>query len=293
MEGKMRECQVIEIVTPKKVVLNGLWFGTLKARSVVVIVHGLASSIFSRVPRELPAYLADKNTAVLSFNNRGHDIVSKAGRNKKAIIVGGAHEVFTDCVDDIWGAVNFAKRKGAKKIYLVGHSTGCQKSVYYASRMRKRPLVNGLVLLAPVSDYAAALKDDRNGNLAKAVKFARTLVKAGRRHELMPKTIDKTPFINDAQRFLSLYTPNSSETIFSYEQPRKNPRTLKSVNLPILVVWAGKDEYADRPARKIAEWFEVNTEANLQTVIIPRANHSFRGKETEAASAIKKWMKEL
>src|SRR3989344_7441626 len=206
---------------------------------------------------------------------------------------GSAHEIFADCVDDIRGAVNFAKRAGARSIYLVGHSTGCQKSVFYVSRMKKRALVKGIILLAPVSDYAAAVKDDRNGRLAKAVRLAKKLVRAGRRHELMPKTLDKTPFINDAQRFLSLYTPNSSETIFSYEQPKKIPRTLKSVSLPVLVVWAQKDEYADRTAKKIAEWFERNTEANLETLVVPRATHSFHGKEDDVASAIKNWMKQL
>ncbi|MDO8521975.1 MAG: alpha/beta fold hydrolase [bacterium] len=288
----MASCETIEIVTPKRVLLNGLWFGPKKARNVFIIVHGLASSIFSRVPLELPAFIINRDTAVLSFNNRGHDIVSKARRNKRAIVAGGAHEVFTDCVDDIRGAVNFARRTGAKNIYLVGHSTGCQKSVYYASKLRKRPLVVGLILLAPVSDYAAAKKDDKNGQLAKAVKFARTMIKAGKKHELMPKTLDKTPFINDAQRFLSLYTPDSPETIFSYEQPKKNPRTLQSVMLPMFVVWAEKDEYADRPARKITEWFERNTGANLETLIVPSATHSFRGKEIQVASAIKKWIVE-
>src|SRR3989338_1225092 len=289
----MAHCQTIEIVTPKKVLLNGLWFGPKKAKKVIIIIHGLTNSVFSRVPRELPAHLVDKNTAVLSFNNRGHGIVSGFKKKNRSMIAGSAHEIFTECVDDIRGAVNFARRMGAKNIYLVGHSTGCQKSVFYASRMKKRALVKGIILLAPVSDYAAAVKDDRNGKLVKSVKFARTLIKAGRRHELMPKTLDKTPFINDAQRFLSLYTPNSSETIFSYEQPNKNPRTLKSVTLPVLVVWAQKDEYADRPAKDIAEWFERNTGANLETLVVPSATHSFRGKEKQVASAIRNWMKQL
>ena len=65
------------------------------------------------------------------------------------------------------------------------------------------------------------------------------------------------------------------------------------MTLPILVVWAEKDEYADRPARKITEWFERNTGANLKTLIVSSATHSFRGKEIQVALAIKKWMKSL
>jgi len=290
---KTQACHVIEIVTPKKVLLNGLWFGPKKAKKVIIIVHGLTSSIFSRVPRDVPAYLVTKDTAVLSFNNRGHGIVSVVRRKKGLIIAGSAHEVFTECVDDIRGAVNFARRTGAKKIYLAGHSTGCQKSVYYAHKLRKRSLVDGLILLAPVSDYAAAVKDDRNGKLAKAVRLAKKLVRAGKPQELMPRSLLTPWSIDDAQRFLSLYTPDSTETIFSYEQPKKIPRTLKSVALPILVVWAQEDEYADRPAKEIIGWFERNTGANLGTFIVPRATHSFHGKEADVASAIKDWMRQL
>src|SRR3989344_5349405 len=291
--NKTQACHVIEIVTPKKVLLNGLWFGSRRTRDVFIVIHGLTNSVFSRVPRELPAHLVDKNTAVLSFNNRGHGIVSGFKKGNRSMIAGSAHEIFADCVDDIRGAVNFAKRAGARSIYLVGHSTGCQKSVFYVSRMKKRALVKGIILLAPVSDYAAAVKDDRNGRLAKAVRLAKKLVRAGTKHELMPRSLLTPWSIDDAQRFLSLYTPDSAETIFSYEQPKKIPRTLKSVSLPVLVVWAEKDEYADRPAKKIAEWFERNIGANLETLIVPRATHSFRGKEADVAFAIKNWMRQL
>ncbi len=231
---------------------------------MVIIVHGLTSSLFSRVPRELPAHLVGRNTAVLTFNNRGHGVVNGFQKGDRSFIAGSTHEVFTDCVDDIRGAVTLARRMGARKIYLAGHSTGCQKSIYYASKMRNRSLVNGIILLAPVSDYAAALKGDKR-KLAKGVKLARALIKTGKKHELMPESLLTSWSIDDAQRFLSLYTPDSQETIFSYEQPKRIPRILQSVKLPILVVWAEKDEYADRPAKEIAEWFERSTGANLET----------------------------
>lgn len=287
----MYSCYIAHIITPKEVLLNGLWFGVKKPKRAVIWVHGLGSSVFSKL--DVIEKLADKKTAVISFNNRGHDKVSRiahVGERKigKTDIGGGAHEVFTDCVDDIQGAINFVRRAGVKNIYLAGHSTGCQKSIYWAGKKRGHG-IKGIILLAPISDYSLAVRDLGMNKLLKVLKVARALVKRRRPNMPLPNVPWGIPC--DAQRFLSLYSPDSAEEIFTYAQPKKVPRLLKSVKLPTLVVFASKDEFADRPAKKIADWFLRNTKANLQTLIIPRATHGFRGKEIQVASAIKKWIR--
>lgn len=291
MKTRMRECRIIEIVTPKKVVLNGLWFGpyskTGKPKKAVIWVHGLGSSVFSKLA--IVEKLADKNTAVISFNNRGHDKVASISTvGKRRIQGGGAHEVFTDCVDDIQGAINFVRRAGVKDIYLAGHSTGCQKSIYWAHRKKGRG-VRGLVLLAPMSDWSTEMVLQGKGKIARATAVARALLKRGKKHQLLHAGIWHEHI--DAQRFLSLYTPDSIEEIFSYAQPEKNPKILKSVRKPILVILAERDEFGDRPAKKIAEWFEEQPSQKHETLIVPRATHGFHGKEAKIASAIKKWIK--
>src|SRR3989338_1711132 len=60
----------------------------------------------------------------------------------------------------------------------------------------------------------------------------------------------------DAQRFVSLYSGKGSEEIFTYWDPKQNPRALRLIRAPALVLLAGKDEYSDRPAKSIAAWFE-------------------------------------
>lgn len=287
----MRSCEPIEIVTPKKVLLNGLWFGAGKPKDAIIWVHGLGSSAFSKL--DIVRKLVDKNTAVMTFNNRGHDKVSSIARSvknkiKKITLGGSAHEVFTDCADDIQGAINLARARGIKNIYLAGHSTGCQKSIFWASRKSARG-VKGIILLAPVSDYAAKIHVQRKGEIERAAKAARALVAKGKKHQLLPAQL--WPEHIDAQRFLSLYTPDSAEEIFTYAQPKKIPRLLQSVKLPILAILAEKDEFADRPAEKIAEWFERNTGANLGTLIVSASEHGFKQHERTVASAMKKWIK--
>lgn len=285
----MRPAHVIEIQTPKKFLLNGLWFGSTKPRKAIIWVHGLASSAFSKLG--IVEKLIDNDTAVMTFNNRGSSTVTRTRRinsQKKGgmeyVLSGGAHEVFTDCTDDIHGAIDFAKKQGAKKIFLAGHSTGAQKSVYFASRKGKEKKIKGVILLAPLSDYAGALKEGKAA-LKKTTAVAMKLMKAGKKLEIVPGSW------TDAQRFLSIYTPDSTEEIFSYIDPEKKPTIYESLKVPTLVLLAEDDEHADRPAGRIEAWFAKHARMpRFGSAIIADADHSFTGAEKTVAGAINDWI---
>lgn len=290
----MRRCYVVTITTPQKYLLDGLWFGEQKAKSGLIFIHGLSSSVFAQ-HKTLPVH---GSTMSLYFNNRGHDELTgirqinkqtEKGYERKP--GGEAHEIFTDCEDDIQGAVDFLTEKGIKDIYLVGHSTGCQKSIYYLSRKGKQDLVKGVVLLCPLSDYAAVMKSDPEV-LKKATVYARDLVKNGKSEELIPSHVWPEDLV-DAQRFLSLYTPGSEEEIFTYSHEKDKPTTLQKVSIPTLVILAGRDEYGDRPMSEIAQWFKKESAStNLSTHIVDSI-HNLTGKETEVSSLIDNWHKKL
>lgn len=280
----MRPAHVIEIETPKKYLLNGLWFGPEKPKTAIIWVHGLASSAFSKL--SIVEKLVGDDTGVMTFNNRGHDTVTRVlrlkGKKTDKILAGGAHEVFTDCFDDIQGAVDFARKQGAKKIFLAGHSTGSQKSAYFASKKGKE--IDGIILLAPMSDYAGAVHTDAAG-VKKGVAAARKLVAAGKEHAIVPGSWA------DAQRYLSLNTEESLEEIFSYAFPKKTPKTYRAVKTPLLVLLPEDDEYRDRPMKEIATWFETQQRSKRFVLrIFKGADHSFSGHEVAAAKAIREWI---
>ncbi|MDO8593596.1 MAG: alpha/beta fold hydrolase [bacterium] len=290
---KLNPCFLIDIVTPKRFKLNGLWFGSAKPKRVIIFVHGLSGSAFATT---LAEEFVDRETAVITFSNRGHDKITRLHRLDKtkkgyhSVRAGQAHEVFTDCVDDIQSVINFVRGAGVRDIYLAGHSTGCQKSVYYASKKENQKKIKGIILLAPLSDYAGAVKSDTNGRLARATKIARGLVKRGKKHDLLPAYLTQGPI--DAQRFLSLYTPESAEEIFTYALPKKNPKAFKSIQLPLLTILAADDEYGDRPAEEIAEWFRSHTRSKRYSAhIISGSLHGFRGKEKRVANIVRSWMR--
>lgn len=277
-------CSVVEVVTPKKVRLDGLWFGSQSPKRVFIWVHGLGSSLFSKVT--IAEKLVGDGVSVLAFNNRGHDVVSRishASRLPSKLQQGGAaHEVFTDCVDDIQGAINFARKLGAQEIYLVGHSTGCQKSVYWAATRGRG--IKGIVLLAPISDYSAEVHLKGKKKVLHALKVARALIGRGQKHTILSPSVWPQAF--DAQRFVSLCSADSKEEMFTYWDPKKTPRTLKSVRVPILTLLAENDEYADRPATEMAAWFGQHAKKGDRVEIVPRVQHSFRGGEDQVAVSI-------
>lgn len=287
----MKPAHVIEIVTPKKFILNGLWFGPVKPKRAIILIHGLTSSAFGAAAMR-NALLAIKGTAVIAFNNRGFETVTsvkqKIGKETKYHTAGSAHEVFTDCVDDIQGAINFIRKAGVKDVFLAGHSTGCQKSIYWASKTGGKG-VKGIILFAPISDYSSETKADTNGRMGEATGLAEKFVKEGKMHELLPRSASPIMPL-DAQRFLSLYTKESAEEIFSYAHDKK-PTTYASVKLPILAMFAANDEYNDVPVSHMVDWFAANTGSKqFASAIIPKVQHSFRGGEAGITKAVQKWI---
>lgn len=282
---------VISFLSPKKVEFQGLWLGSTKAKTVYIFLHGLGGNVFSR--STILTLIAKKNnTAVLTFNNRGYGLISsfklkKNEKDQEYILAGMAHEHFSDCLDDIGGAINYAHARGASEIILIGYSTGCQKIVYYLSQQPRKKIA-GAILLAPMSDYAGI--ETRHEDFSKALKAANNLQKKGQADTLLP--INLWPHYISAQRFLSLYTPDSEEEIFSYVSS-KEPRALKKVAQSILVILAEKDEFADRPMSQIQDWFDVSLEKkkNYQSTIIRDSLHSFKDQERQVLRLIKKWRK--
>ena len=288
--------RIIKLLTPDKFLLDGLWFGPEEPKRVIIFIHGLTGSLLSGTCIRLAPLLINSTTSVLSFNNRGHDIVARIKRADKrrkkgysSETLGAALELFSDCVFDIEGAVNFAKGRGAKEIFLMGHSTGSQKSVYFLSKRGKQDKVKGAILLSPMSDYAVSIKINGREKINLARTFASKLVKKGLSNEFLPPII--WPNLNSAQRFLSLNTPESEEEIFTYVEPTKIPHTLRKIKVPTLVVLGEKDEFRDRSMAKIAKWFTKHLRRKIATIkIVDDADHGFSEKEKEVAKLINSWL---
>jgi len=139
-----------------------------------------------------------------------------------------------------------------------------------------------------MSDFADTFAFTDRKIYNRAVSFAQKMIKKGEGHNLLPDNI--WPKTIDAQRLISLFTPDSVEEIFSYAT-NKNPKLLKSVKLPKLIILAENDEYREREISRIATWFKENlAENNTIIKVIKNANHRFQDNTDEVIIEIRNWL---
>jgi alpha-beta hydrolase superfamily lysophospholipase len=266
------------------------------AYRALIFVHGLSSNFYHQVEivKELAIRATELGWAAASFHNRGCEAVSSHRRYDGTLPkgyshhqAGQAHEIFTNCVHDLRAVVDFLKKEGIREVILIGHSTGCQKSVYYMGTRPDKTVV-GIVLLAPLNDRLGYQRDLAK-KLPRLVEKARSLVKAGKEHQLMG---DKDIWYTDAQRFLSLAEKGSSEDIFPYDNPKDPFTTFSSVGVPMLIILGDKDEYLDRPAEEVLRVLRDKAKVPVGTSVVRGAFHNFTGFEKQVVADIVGWVQE-
>ena len=250
-------------------------------------MHGLSSTFYSGQPliQELSARLGRAGIGLFKFNTRGHDTVARMGKR----LAGAAFERFEDSVEDIRATIAFAQRHGYRRIILAGHSTGANKTLYYAAKTRD-PRVAGLALLGPISDVAAEAKQIGWRALGRRVMRAERIAKRDP-GALVPRAWG----FRSARRYLSLYRPGGAEDVFPYYRSNARWTALRSVRAPVAVIVGSRDEYLDRRPQELLEAFRRNaTRApSLTGVIVAGAPHGFQKREPELAGAIIRWIQKL
>lgn len=261
------------VTAKKKLLLDGFLFHGKKRHDILAIyVHGMWSNFYrTSLIQELAEECQSIGVDVLSFNNQGSD----AGVN---------YESFVDCLEDIDAALLFGRRLGYRRFVLVGHSTGCQKIVFYQSK-RQQEGVQALVLLGPVDDNAICRRDI--GRLGYWLEKAKRLVRLGRGRELLASCYGFS-----AKRFLSIAdTHNVEANIFNYDGPLTH---FRRIAVPQLVVFSSEDEYTCIPLARMREILEARQRSSLfEFALVRGGDHFFKGFERTAARRVATWLKKL
>lgn len=279
---------LVRVRTRDGVFLDGLIVEPRRLRDVAFVwVHGLGSVFSSGQPLigELSRRLGAAGVAYVKLNTRGHDSVARGGRR----LVGAALERFGDSVEDIRTTIALARRAGYDRVILAGHSTGANKVLHYAAKVRDRRVI-GLMLLGPVADVAAEMKRVGRRELARRVAVAERVARRDP-DALVPREFG----FWSARRYLSLYRPGGAEDVFPYYRPNARWTALSRVRLPIAAILGGGDEFLDRPAAEVIDALARNaTRArSFRGLVIPGALHGFQEHERELARAIVGWIRSL
>ena len=279
------EVSLVRLRTSDGVWLDGLMAEPRRRRTAIIWVHGLGS-VFSSgqaLIGELSRRLNLAGIGYFKFNNRGHDVV--AGRGN--VLAGAAFERFGQSVIDIRAMIAFAARCGYRRVILAGHSTGANKVLHYAARVRDRR-VAGLILLGPVSDIAAAAKQLGARELERRVTVAERLARRDPQ-ALVPRAWG----FWSARRFISLYRPGEEEDVFQYYRTGARWTALRSVRVPLAAIIGSRDEYLDRRPEALVDAFRQNAvrARSFAGIVIRGARHGFQSKERELAEAIVGWVR--
>ncbi len=222
--------------------LQGFLLEGKNPETIVVFIHGMGGSFLWKELLKSAKILVRNRISFFAINTRGAGIITRFYGKKKSYKIGMAFERFEDCVKDIKGAIDFAKRLGYKKIILAGHSTGCQKIIYFLNKIKEKS-ISGIALLSPTDDLNYN-KQKFGRKFRSYLNYCRKLVKEGKGNKLIA---DKTGYFLSAKRFLSQNDPNAIESnILNYNVNRmKWIRNLP--NIPILVVFAQNDRFLIKP----------------------------------------------
>lgn len=289
MAGKILG-ELVEIETADRLGLTGFYVPKARSRKGAVFIHGLCSGM--RAGRKFESIARVAGSAgfqFLTFGNRGSGMVNGFSKNTKKSgykIAGGSMEDFRECRIDIQAAVNFLKKKGCRKIVLIGSSTGCQKSIYYLTRRPDRS-VKGLILMAPVNDTEGEIASRGLPEFKKLFKKAKSLTEKGKGDTLLTHL--------SAKRFYDLHKPRSLEASM-LDFGRKRMARISKIRVPILALLGDADPYVT-PGKHKERLEKIkgssNRKAGCETALINDGDHGFKDALPAVSRTIRDWLRRL
>ena len=263
----------------------------IRSRKGIIYLHGLQGTFYRSNSMNVIAQESVRNGFnFLTIELRGSynlvGMTKKIGRKTRWVSEGGFIEKFEECVYDIDGAIKYLGSLGINEIVLMGHSTGCQKIVYYQYKKKNRK-VKALVLLAPGDDLNTQ-KSHSGRNFNKIIRHLKELYRSDK-NAVVPYKYSKLAF--SARRFLSFSDLNFVESrIFNYELQKL--KEFGSVKVPVLAVFGSRDNYAVRPVKEYMRILEKNSGSKtFNYFIIKGADHGFDKREKQLSECVVGWLK--
>ncbi|KAF7169179.1 hypothetical protein CNMCM5623_001953 [Aspergillus felis] len=208
------------------------------------------------------------------------------------------------------------------KIVIMGHSTGSQDVLHYLYTQGNRPVVDGAIMQAPVSDREALLAETRKpGDVGAEAKGSwEQLVSLARQAPVgdiilplnLSSKVGLPPDPVSARRFLSLASPDSpgqpaEDDLFSSDLTDQRLRetfgavaTRGLLRSKLLVLYSGNDEFAapwvDKEAL-MARWREATDAGkagtwDLNSGVIPGASHNVNDQgQADLAERVTRYLK--
>lgn len=182
--------------------------------------------------------------------------------------------------EEVKAALTAMRARGAKKVFIIGHSQGGVFALHLAGTIK----ADGFVAIAPGGSAANRSFQERIGD---SLARAKELVAAGKGNE----PAELYDFENAKGSYRVKATPAVYVTWFDPAGPMSQEHAVKAVNPDVPVLWVGPTR--DYPGLlKFSLPLYRDLPRNPQTRLYePNADH--RGAPTAAADEIARWMREV
>lgn len=278
--------EIIDVQTPRGLVLKGAMWGNSKSMSTVVIMmSGICSNVFQNallpatgklLSKKGIAFIAGQATDAFSFI--GYSDI-KIG---KQITTGVVDDDFSLAYEDVDSYVKYANELGFKKIILAGHSLGSNRVIHYLANTNDN-FVSNFILSAPIDlRHFFDIIPNKEMYFETAQKF----IEEGRGKDILP-----FPFMGfspmTANTLLAFYNAENLKNcpVISGDGETQSLRQIK-VNGAFII------GACDSMTNKNAEGFirDINSYCKYseqnKIVIIPNASHIYYAKHEEHAKAV-------
>lgn len=274
--------------TEDDLMLQGTYFDSGNKELCILFVHGQAQSIIdNRFAYIIAKKLSNNNISFLYGHNRGYSYINcmskKDGTMEK---LGSTFEIFEDCIKDISVWVKKIKELGYKKIVLMGHSLGCNKSLYYLSQNNN--LIDGVIFLSP-PDMIGITKIEEE-NFEQFMEEAQKNINNNESDKILNNLLCKFDYIS-SKTFVDFYTENNAIDNFPIERNPKVFEQLFNIKIPILSM-AGSLEYKTYLEQKLLKEKAINCK-DYSYYIIDGSNHFYNGYEDIVSEHIIKFVKRI
>lgn len=239
----------------------------------VLLFHGNTMNFYTGPPRFLPPALTALGLACLSFNRRGHDILTT--RDSRAA-EGAAFQLTAEAIADNRLAAAWLRERGFPAPIVIGHSNGGMLAVRHVA---DHPGTPALVLLsAHMGGPRLVERGSRAGLLAgdelpEVTARARDLVAAGRGDELM--LLPGWWHVISARSFLDLLTELPDIVALAPQ-----------IRCPSLFLRGD----AEPPDLYPAEAFQRQAGGACEVTIVENCDHFYNGREAAVTEIVGAWL---
>ena len=175
--------------------------------------------------------------------------------------------------DEMAKIISYLKeQRPGGKIVIMGHSTGCQDCIEYlvGKNSEKRPLVDGIILQAPVSDREAIGKSLPEAHVHEANQLALKMCREGKDKDALPNRLTKPLFGRiaiTARRWVDIASPgpynDGADDYFSSDLSDERLRSTFGklpASSPLLVLFSGDDDGVPSSVDKrrlVQKWMHI------------------------------------